>query len=270
MKPGDKPDDDHPKKPGKESLKAPLPKRFYKLATVESAAKDSAEHVQAATQEGAGARYRIMLDGRPVKTPRKLALGVRSAALAEALAAEWNAQGSHIDPATMPLTRLVNTAIDGVALHMPEVAGDIVRYAGSDLLLYRAEAPAALVHLQQAAWDPVLAWANTHLGARLAVTSGVMPRSQQHLQLERIARALKAYDALQLTALHEITTLTGSALLALAHANGRLSARQAWDAAHVDEDWQISQWGEDSLAKAHRAFRWSQMAAACRLLALLD
>jgi chaperone required for assembly of F1-ATPase len=199
------------------------PKRFYRTVTV----------------DGAAPAFRVLLDGRPIRTPAKRELAVPSKALAEAVAAEWEAQGERIDPASMPLTRLVNSAIDGVTGREAEVRADIAKYGASDLLCYRAEGPAELV------------------------------RRQAEAAAAAMQRALAEPDAFSLAAHHVMTTLTGSALLALAHARGRLSAEQAWSAAHVDEGWQTSQWGEDAEAKARRDRRWAEMQAASRLLALL-
>jgi len=240
------------KTPGKEPL-APLPKRFYSDVTV-------------APAEGG---FALLLDGKPVRTPRKLPLKVPTRALAEAIAAEWAAQKERVDPATMPLSKLAITAIDGVASHMPDVAAEIVKFAGSDLLCYRAEAPEPLKVLQAAAWDPMLRWAEAELGARFSTAKGVMPVTQRPEALERVAAAVAPFDAMALTSLHVLTALTGSAILALAHAAGRISAEEAWTAAHVDEDWQISQWGVDVEAAERRARRWAEMQAASRFLELL-
>ncbi len=238
--------------PGKEAAKPALPKRFY-------------DEVSAAEQDGG---FAVLLDGRTVRTPLKLQLIVPTRALAEAIAEEWAAQDAHIDPATMPLSRLAITAIDGVAQHAGDVAADIVRFAGNDLLCYRAESPEALIELQTKAWDPVLNWADAELGARFVLAEGVMPVVQSKAALKRIAGVVSAYDPMGLTALHVMTTLTGSALLALAHALGLLSAEEAWAAAHVDEDWQVSQWGVDAEAAERREKRWQEMLAASRFLRL--
>jgi chaperone required for assembly of F1-ATPase len=229
------------------------PKRFYRTVTV----------------DGAAPAFRVLLDGRPMRTPAKRELAVPSKALADALAAEWEAQGEQISPATMHLTRLVNSALDGVTGREDEVRSDITKYAASDLLCYRAEVPAELVRRQAEAWDPVLVWARETLGAPLALGQGIVPVAQPEAATAAMKRALAELDAFSLAAHHVMTTLTGSALLALAHARGRVSAEQAWAAAHVDEDWQISQWGEDADAKARRDRRWAEMRAASRLLALL-
>jgi chaperone required for assembly of F1-ATPase len=186
------------------------------------------------------------------------------------VAAEWDAQGDRIDPATMPLTRLVNSAIDGIAGREGEVRADIAKYAANDLLCYRAGSPAELVRRQAEAWDPVLAWASEALGARLMLAQGIVPVMQSAASLAAVAAALAPLDAFGLAAHHTMTTLTGSALLALAHGAGRLTVGETWSSAHIDEDWQISQWGEDAEAKARRAHRWTEMQAASRLLALLN
>jgi chaperone required for assembly of F1-ATPase len=232
---------------------APLPKRFYKDVTV-------------APAEGG---FAILLDGKPVRTPRKVPLRVPTRALADAIAAEWAAQKERVNPASMPLSKLAITAIDGVASHMADVAAEIVKFAGSDLLCYRAEAPEALRVLQAAAWDPMLRWAEGELGVRLATAKGVMPVKQRQASLARVAAAVAPFDAMALTSLHVLTTLTGSAILALAHGAGRISAEAAWAAAHVDEDWQASQWGVDVEAAERRARRWAEMQAASRFLELL-
>jgi chaperone required for assembly of F1-ATPase len=218
---------------------------------------------------GKGTAFRLLLDAKPVRTPAKKQLLLPTRALADAVAAEWEAQTGRIDLVTMPLTRLANSAIDGVTGREAEVRTDIVKYAASDLVCYRAESPPGLVRLQSQAWDPVLEWAREALGASFHVAKGVMPAAQPAQATASIARAIEAHGAFELACLHVMTTLTGSALLALAHARGRLGPDEAWAAAHIDEDWQISQWGEDAEAKARRERRWQEMQAASRLIELL-
>jgi chaperone required for assembly of F1-ATPase len=169
----------------------------------------------------------------------------------------------------MPLTRLVNSALDGVVAREDAVRAEIARYAASDLLCYRAEAPVELERRQAEAWDPVLAWARETLGARLVLARGIVPIAQPEASVAAIAALLAKLDAYGLAAHHAMTTLTGSVVLAIAHAHGRLTAEEAWAAAHVDEDWQIGKWGEDAEARARRERRWTEMQAASRLLALL-
>ena len=178
-------------------------------------------------------------------------------------AAEWEQQGETIDPADMPLTRLMNSAIDGVAHTMAETRADILRYAGSDLLCYRAEEPDTLVAREAHGHDPVLRWAADELGARFHVTAGVMHVAQPPEAVARIAAALDAYnDPAALAALSVMTTLSGSALLALAVARGFLTPEAAWLAAHVDEDFEIERWGVDAEAMARRAARRREFDAA--------
>jgi chaperone required for assembly of F1-ATPase len=231
--------------------KASLPKRFYKIVAI----KDDG---------GEGAA--LLLDGKPVRTPGKAPLVLPTRVLAEAVADEWRAQKERIDPATMPLTKLANSAIDGVRGREQAVIDDIVKYAGSDLLCYRAEGPKGLVASQGKHWDPVLAWAKATLDAPLRLAEGVVHVAQPESSLRRIRRELEGLDPFSLAALHVMTSLTGSALLALAVARGKLTPEAAWAAAHVDEDFQISQWGEDAEAAARRKNRWRDFAAAAGLL----
>ncbi len=239
---------------GKVATRDALPKRFYK----EVAVKD----------EGGGASAPL-LDGKPVRTPAKAPLALPTRALAEAVAEEWRAQGDRIDPSTMPLTRLANSAIDGVAGREAAVIDDIAKHAGADLLCYRAEGPKALVAAQGKHWDPVLAFARETLKAPLVLSQGIVHVAQPEASLARIRGAFEGLDPFRLAALHVMTALTGSALLALAVFKGRLTPEEAWEAAHVDEDFQISQWGEDAEAKERRANRWRDFQASARLLGLL-
>ncbi|MGE5511460.1 MAG: ATP12 family chaperone protein [Bacteroidota bacterium] len=232
----------------------PLPKRIY----------------QAVAVAPGEAGFRVLLDRRPARTPRRRELVLPTRALADAIAAEWEAQGDRVDPATMLLTRLANTVLDGVVGREADLRADILKYAGSDLLCYRAGEPEALIALQSRHWDPVLDWGREVLGARFMLVQGLMPVSQARETLDRIAVAIADLDAFRLAALHVMTTLMGSALLGLAVVKGRLSADAAWDAAHVDEDWQISKWGEDAEAVARRRRRRAEMDAACRLLSLVS
>ncbi len=230
-----------------------LRKRFYGRAHV------------ARTGEGGGAQ--ILLDDKPVKTPARNALAAPTHALADAIAAEWDAQKNVIDPARMPLTRLANAAIDGVRDASAAVTDAIAEYLGTDLLCYRADAPAGLVARQSAAWDPVLAWAREQFGARFVLAEGVMHVPQPREAIAAVRSAIPR-DPWRLAAVSSITTLTGSALLALALAHDALDADLAWAAAHIDEDWQMSQWGKDDLALERRAFREAEFRAAVTVLKL--
>ena len=212
--------------------------------------------------------YTVQLDGRGVRTPGKALIVVPVAGLAEALAAEWHAQAVEINPSTMPLTTLACTAIDAVAANMAEVAEDIGRYASSDLLCYRAEAPAELVERQSAGWDHLLGWASAELGVPFARAAGLMPVSQSPKVAEAMVKALAPLDALQLSAVHVLTSLMGSALLALSVQRGRSSLEQAWQSAHIDEQWQISRWGTDAEAEARHSARYRTASAAALVLEL--
>lgn len=195
----------------------------------------------------------VTLDGRPVRTPAKAQL-VAPAPVAEAVAAEWNAQGETIKPLSMPLTRLLNSAIDGVAGAVPAVQADVAKIAAGDLVLYRAEEPEGLVEAERTHWDPIVRFGEEIADVRLTLAGGIMPVTQDP-RFEPAIRALLPEDPLPLAAIHQLATLTGSALTALAAAEGRLSFEEAWRAAHVDEDWNIAEWGEDAEAARRRALR---------------
>jgi chaperone required for assembly of F1-ATPase len=234
------------------AMRPPLPRRFYQKAGVE---------------EGDGG-YRVVLDDRPVRTPARGFLIVPSRRLAHAIAAEWDAQTQTIDPITMPLTRLANSIIDGVAAAPGPVAADVEKYLGSDLLFYRAEGPQRLIERQARLWDPVLAWARETLDARFVLAQGVVHAAQPEGAIAA-ARAAIPDNPWPLGAVHVITTLTGSALLALALLRGQLTADEVWTAAHVDEDWNMEQWGRDEIALARRAARRAELEAAATMLAAL-
>jgi chaperone required for assembly of F1-ATPase len=234
------------------SLRRPEIKRFYERAGVGEA-------------DGGWA---LLLDGRGARTPGKNRLVAATRVVAEAIAAEWAGQGAVVDPASMPITRLANSAIDGVANTLEETRADIAGYAGADLLCYRAEAPEALVAMQAAAFDPVLAWAEEALGARFVLSAGVMHVAQPERALAAVRSAVDVYESpFAVAALHGLTSLSGSVLLALAVARAAISADAAWRAAHVDEDFQIRQWSEDAEAMQRRAARWREFEAAARVIA---
>ncbi|MEI5679652.1 MULTISPECIES: ATP12 family chaperone protein [unclassified Mesorhizobium] len=246
--------DPDPIRRAQSQLKRQLPKRFYKSVTV-------------APVEGG---FAVHLDGKPVRTPAKAILTLPTAEAAELVAAEFSAQEENIDPTTMPVMRLVNTAIDGVATDPQAVLEDILRFASSDLLCYRAEAPEKLVERQAEAWDGVLDWARASLGARFVLTEGVIHVEQPREAIGAIGIHLsQRAEPLKLASLHVMTTLTGSALLALAVETGEIDAETGWNAAHVDEDWQIEQWGQDSEAVARRNYRKRDFMAAIALLEAL-
>jgi chaperone required for assembly of F1-ATPase len=230
-----------------------MPRRFYKDVSIED------------TPAG----WRVLLDGRVARTPRKRELVVPSRRLAQAIAEEWESQGECLDRATMPLTKLANTALDAVVGHEPVVRAEIAKYAGSDMLCYRADAPEGLARRQADLWDPLLAWSADELKAAFVVTGGLTYVAQPEPALDAVSRSLGGFDAFDLTSLHVLTTLTGSCLLSLAHFKGHLGEDEMWKAAHVDEDWQIERWGEDTEAMTRRAKRRAELAAACRLLTLL-
>ena len=211
----------------------------------------------------------VHLDGKPVRTPARVPLLVPTVALADAVAAEWAVQIATIAPVTMPLTGLANAAIDRIAPAVARFAGELTRFAESELLCYRAENPAPLVARQAAMWDPLLAWATARYDIVFAVTSGIVHVAQPPATLVRLGMAFATFDPFRLAALHPVVTICGSAVIGLAVAERRLDGNQAWATGQLDEIWQTEQWGEDPLATASREARQGGLAAAVEMLALL-
>jgi chaperone required for assembly of F1-ATPase len=211
----------------------------------------------------------IALDGRPVRTPGRTALAVPSTALAEAIAEEWRQVGDTIDPRAMPLTGLANAAIDRIAADRDSFAAQLAAYGESDLLYYRADHPAALVDRQAAAWDPLLDWARARYDVHFEPVAGVMHQPQPAATVTRLAEAVHALDPFRLAGLSPVVTISGSLVGALALLEDAATPEAIWQAAHVDEDWQAEQWGEDTLATQARESRRADFDAGVRFLALL-
>ena len=237
------------------ALTADRPKRFYKHASIAPAAE----------------AFNVILDGRVLQTPMKRALALPNQNAAALVAEEWNGQGSHIDLATMYANRLANTAQEGTARDPQAVFEDIVRFAGTDLLCYRVDSPPQLVALQRRYWDPVLDRVEAELHTRFDLVEGVMHCPQPNEAIRGFAAALGKHDTpVALTCLHAIATVTSSALLSLSLAQGWLDPDRIWAAAHVDEDWNISQWGADREATQRRAKRHLEFQATCALFSTVN
>jgi chaperone required for assembly of F1-ATPase len=242
-----------PEEAVRRTTRGPRRKRFYAQAGVSE------------TPKGFG----ITLDGKPVRTPSRRLLAAPTREIAEAIAAEWDAQKEIIDPMTMPVTRLANSVIDAVTDRADAVADDIAKYFHSDMLFYRAGHPDALVEREAELWDPVVFWAVDTLGAHFILAEGIV-HVRQPDQAVAAARAALPADSWSIAALHMVTTLTGSALLALALMRGALDEDQVWAAAHVDEDWNIQHWGVDEEVAAKRLARFLDFRAAVHVLKALD
>ncbi|MEM8650325.1 MAG: ATP12 family protein [Pseudomonadota bacterium] len=240
-----------PGKSNREKDKPSFPKRFYKEVSV---------------LDGDGG-YLITLDERSVKTPGKNELSLPSEDAAGLVAEEWRLIEEEINPLLMLVTRLCNTAIDGVAQETQAVMEDIVRYASSDLLCYRADTPEGLVEKQREHWDPVLDWMRNANGADFVTADGIMHVAQSKEAITLFGAQLKKHnDPFKLACIHTFTSIGGSAILALALAEEHLNVEECWNAAHVDEDWNISLWGLDYEAEERRKQRWKDFHAADRLL----
>ena len=204
-------------------------KRFWSTVTVEAGPED----------------FSIRLDGRPVRTPAKRTLVLPTQAIARHVAAEWEAQEERVDPATMPWTLSANAAIDKVATQRREVMDLLSGYANTDLLSYRAAEPAELVLRQQKSWDPLLDWLESRHDVRFEVTRGVMPVEQDAACVSMLVRSMEPMSSFQLTGFHDLVTLSGSFVIALAAAERAFPVQDLWSASRLDESWQVEQWGED-------------------------
>ncbi|MEX1148080.1 MAG: ATP12 family protein [Sphingomonadales bacterium] len=228
-------------------------KRFYKAVTVEA--------------QDAG--FAVLLDGRTVKTPGRAVLTLPTGALADAVAGEWDVQDDAITPDTMPLTRHANTAIDRIAGQREPVIGEIVSFAATDTICYRADYPPELTEREAEAWQPVLVWLREAYGAALVTASGIIHQPQPDDALDRLRGVVSDYDEFRLAALHTLTTVSGSLALALAVAGGRTPAAEAFELSQIDETFQAERWGLDSQAQVRRDRLRGEMIAAGRFLDLL-
>ena len=235
-------------------VKQQLPKRFY---------------TQAGTAPAEGG-HTVTLDGRPTRTPgKRIPVVVPVEPLAAAMAEEWARQGEHIDPLTMPLTRLVNSALESGTETVPAFREEVVKYAANDLLLYRADSPRELVAEQERLWDDALVRVARHFGIGFQPTIGILHQQQPEPTLKRLAEALEAEGLLTITALVSITNLTGSGILAIAVRHGLIEPEDAWTRAHVDEDHQARLWGVDEEAALRRTRRKAEFDAAVAVLDFL-
>lgn len=228
-------------------------KRFYKSVTTEKV-------------DGGHA---IRLDGRAVKTPARSELILPTSALGLSVATEWDAQEDEINPRAMPLTGLANAAIDRVIPDPAAFAQILAAYAETDLICYRADHPAELIGRQAECWDPLIDWAQQRYDIEFEIVHGIMHSAQPDDTIVRLGAAVRAYDGFQLAALQPLVTISGSLVISLALAEGEIDGRAAFDAAHLDEMWQVEQWGEDELATQAREHRAADFRAAARFLALL-
>jgi chaperone required for assembly of F1-ATPase len=248
---GQKPEDSPIVKAQKAMARRPLPKRFYNKA--------------AAAESGSG--FEVHLDGKPARTPAKNLLALPTKKAAELIAAEFEAMTEVIDPSRMPATRIANSAIDGVAQRMREVRDEIVAYASSDLVCFRSASPVELVARQSKAWDPVVAWAKDELRARFVLTEGVMHVDQDPAALQAVkSRVAGVTDPIALASLNVLTTISGSALIALMAMDQRIAIDDAWAAATVDERWSAETWGEDAEAAQQLLRRKTDFIAAHALM----
>ena len=217
----------------------------------------------------AGAGWSILLDARTLQTPARAPLLLPQQGLAEAIAAEWDAQTDKVVPVTMPLMQLAATAIDRTAAQRGRTIDEIVGYTGTDLVCYRAERPPELVARQSATWQPLVDWVMLRFDAALLVTTGIVPKAQPIAAIAALRAAVEPLDAFWLTALHSATTACSSAAIALALVERYLDAEAAWHASQLDETFQIEQWGEDYEAAARRVALKRDIEATARFMELL-
>jgi chaperone required for assembly of F1-ATPase len=212
----------------------------------------------------------VLLDARPMRTPRKALLALPTNALADAVAEEWRAQEDEIKPETMRLGGLANSAIDLIAPDPKVFAAGLAAYGESDLLCYRADEPPELVTRQLAAWEPLLEWAQARYDVTFTRVSGIMHQAQPSETIKRLGAAISARNAFELAALSHIVTISGSLVISLAMLERQIDADAAFDVSHLDELYQAEQWGEDWMAADARVLRRADFVSACRFLYLLS
>lgn len=216
-----------------------------------------------------GADFKILLDGRGIKTPAKSPLHVPTHKLAMEIAAEWRALENKVDPEKLPLTKLANAAIDKVSVQSELIIEMLAEYATTDLLCYRATSPAKLVSREEQIWQPLLEWFEDVHGIKLQVGSGVMPIQQVDNVLGACTVLLKRFSSFELAAVYDLITLSGSFVIGLAVAGEKVTVSDAWAASRIDEDWQIQEWGTDQDASALAATRQNAFEQAAFVLTLL-
>jgi chaperone required for assembly of F1-ATPase len=211
----------------------------------------------------------VMLDERRLRTPRGGVFAAPTRALAEAIAAEWNAQIDHILPASMPMTQLAFAAIDHTPARRDELADYVAKFGETDLVSHRAEAPAPLMGRQAMLWNPLVAWSAHDLGVILPVVTGVAPSPPDAESLETLRAHAAAADDFQLTALAQAAGAAGSAVIAFALLHGRLTPETAFAAAALDDLWCLENWGDDAEASARLDRQRVELENVARFLALL-
>lgn len=199
----------------------------------------------AVTTEPGSAGWSIFLDGRLVKTPMKAPLHLPTEALAQAVAAEWDAQDGELDPAAMPMTRHANTALDRVRGQEPVMADQVTAFARGETLCYRSDGPDVLRQRQEAVWDDPLCWVANRLGHSFTVTHAVLPVEQPPALLAAVSAYARGLDLYSLTALLQAAGLTKSFCLAMALVEQYLQPHQIHALAHLEELYQMEQWGRD-------------------------
>lgn len=214
--------------------------------------------------------YAVELDGRPIRTPAKRPLILPTQAMAEAVAAEWQAQEEEIRPHTMPVTKTANAAIDKVAVQHAEVADLLAAYGDSDMLCYRAESPAALVERESREWDPLLDWAEETLGVRLKTRTGVIHAAQDAGTLKLLSQRVHGLSDFELAAFHDLVSLSGSLVIGFAAAYGAFDADRLWNVSRLDEIWQAEQWGQDDAAEALAESKKAAFVHAVRMFELAN
>jgi len=228
--------------------------RFYKKVSVESY----------------DASFCVLLDGKKARTPKKNIIQFPSQTLAEAIADEWDAQGKDIDPFSMPMNRLCNVALDIDDQAIKPLVDELLNFIQTDALIFRSYEPEALVALQEDQWNIIQEYAEDLLEGKIITTKGLSIPDQSDILSENARNILSALSIFELTALHTITTISGSIFIALVLFTQGISSDQAWQAGHLEEDWNIALWGDDEEAQKRRKFRRKEWDAACKVLKIFQ
>ena len=213
--------------------------------------------------------FAVELDGRLVKTPLGQPQILTSKDLAIAIAHEWASQEKIIVPETMPLTGYANSSIDRIEKNRESILKEILNFAETDLLCYRANEPIDLVSRQNSHWQPLLDWAADTMKIKLKVTTGILHIKQPLRAIDTLAKLLRGKNDMELAGIISLTTACGQIILALALAKGRIDIKEALVCTQLEQIYQNERWGVDEETRIRQVSLETEIATATKFLSLL-